>query len=43
LNGPQEVKEHVWFKNYPWDDLLNKKITSPFIPPKADNFDEKYT
>jgi serine/threonine protein kinase len=43
LNGPLEVKEHVWFKNYSWDDLLNRKNPSPFIPPKEDNFDAKYT
>ena len=33
LNGPEEVKNHPWFKNYPWDDLLNKTLESPFIPP----------
>lgn len=43
LNGPQDLKDHLWFKNYPWDDLYNKKIKSPFIPPEADNFDHKYT
>jgi serine/threonine kinase 32 len=43
LNGSQEVKDHVWFKNYKWDDLLNKKIPSPFMPPNEDNFDAKYT
>jgi len=44
LNGPEEVKEHVWFKGIDWDKLYNKKITSPFIPPIAeDNFDAKYT
>lgn len=39
LNGPSEVKEHPWLKNFPWDDLAEKKIQSPFIPPKTDNFD----
>ena len=43
LNGPQEVKEHPWFKNYEWEKLYEKKIPSPFIPPKEDNFDYKYT
>jgi serine/threonine protein kinase len=43
LNGPQEVKDHVWFKGYNWDDLLGRKFKSPFIPPKEDNFDAKYT
>jgi hypothetical protein len=43
LNGPQEVKDHVWFKNYDWDTLYSMKNKSPFIPPKEDNFDAKYT
>lgn len=43
LNGPEEVKNHVWFKDYKWDDLLNRRFKSPFIPPKEDNFDAKYT
>mmetsp|Transcript_93450 Transcript_93450/g.128748 ORF Transcript_93450/g.128748 Transcript_93450/m.128748 type:complete len:121 (+) Transcript_93450:623-985(+) len=43
LNGPQDVKDHLWFKNYPWEDLYNKRLKSPFIPPEADNFDQKYT
>lgn len=42
LNGPEEVKGHPWFKDYPWDDLYDKALKSPFIPPEADNFDAKY-
>lgn len=43
LNGPLEVKEHVWFKNFNWDELYNRKMPSPFLPPDEDNFDDKYT
>lgn len=43
LNGPQEVKDHPWFKDYDWDALMAKSFPSPFIPPKEDNFDAKYT
>lgn len=32
INGPDEVKDHPWLKNFPWDKLLNKEIESPFIP-----------
>lgn len=42
LNGPEEVKNHPWFKDYPFDDLLNGLIPAPFIPPNEDNFDHKY-
>ena len=31
-NGPEEVKGHPWFKNFPWDELLKKELISPFIP-----------
>jgi hypothetical protein len=37
------VKDHVWFKGFNWDDLLARKIPSPFMPPNEDNFDAKYT
>lgn len=42
LNGPEEVKDHPWFKDYPFDDLLNYGIESPFVPPNEENFDHKY-
>ena len=32
LTGIKELKTHVWFQNYPWKDLYNKKIESPFSP-----------
>ena len=31
-NGPQEVKSHAWFKNFPWDKLLSMELTAGFIP-----------
>ena len=31
-HGIIEIKEHVWFKNFPWIQLLKKNIASPFIP-----------
>lgn len=40
-NGAHEVKNHPWLKDFPWDDLMNKRIKAPFIPPKEDNFDQK--
>lgn len=33
MNGPNEVKNHPWIKNYPWDDLKKSRVKSPFIPP----------
>ena len=40
--GIFELKEHPWFKYYPWDDLVNKTLPSPFVPEKKDNFDKRY-
>jgi serum/glucocorticoid-regulated kinase 2 len=41
-HGITEVKNHIWFKNYNWNDLYNKKLIAPFIPSNEDNFDYKY-
>jgi hypothetical protein len=41
LNGPSEVKNHPWLKDFPWQDLWDRKIKAPFIPPREDNFDQK--
>ena len=41
VNGPSEVKNHPWYKEFPWQDLWDKKIKAPYIPPKEDNFDQK--
>jgi len=32
LNGPHEVKNHPWFKDFPWQKLHDKGLQSPFIP-----------
>lgn len=41
-NGINEIKEHPWLKYYPWKDLYQKRLESPFIPKSNDNFDKKY-
>ena len=33
LNGPQDVKSHIWFKGFDWEKLNKRQIPSPFIPP----------
>jgi len=32
IGGNKEVKEHPWFKDFPWRDLQDRKLVSPFIP-----------
>jgi len=32
VNGPEEVKNHPWLKDFPWTKLLNKDIEPLFIP-----------
>ena len=42
LRSTKEVKEHSWFKGFPWEDVYHKKIVAPFIPLQKDNFDKNY-
>ena len=40
LNGPEEVKEHPWFKGFEWEELESKRMPTPFKPNMTeDNFD----
>jgi serine/threonine protein kinase len=32
VNGPEEVKDHPWLKDFPWNKLLNKEIEPAFVP-----------
>jgi len=32
LNGPNEVKSHIWLKDVDWQALVDKKIDAPFKP-----------
>lgn len=42
LNGPNEIKSHVWFKEFEWVNLLARKLPSPFVPnSKKANFNKK--
>ena len=40
-NGAAEVKSHPWLRDFPWQDLYDKRLRAPFIPPLEDNFDQK--
>jgi len=33
LNGPNEVKNHPWLRNFPWEDLKRQRIRPSFVPP----------
>lgn len=32
LNGPNEVKAHIWLKDIDWQALVEKKVQAPFKP-----------
>ena len=34
LNGPAEVKSHVWFKGVDWQAIIEKRETAPYKPGK---------
>ena len=40
--GINEIKNHAWFKDINWNELLLKKLKSPYIPKDGDNFDKKF-
>ena len=31
-HGIIEIKDHPWFKGFPWIQMLKKNIASPFVP-----------
>lgn len=31
-NGPSELKNHPWFKDFPWEKLEKKELKPPFKP-----------
>lgn len=33
--GPQSIKDHPWFKDINWIDLLAQKVEAPFLPPNV--------
>jgi hypothetical protein len=33
--GPQSLKEHIWFSDINWEDILSQKVTAPFTPPNV--------
>ena len=41
INGAAEVKNHPWLRDFPWQDLYDKRVRAPFVPPMEDNFDQK--
>ncbi|MCQ2820273.1 MAG: hypothetical protein MJ252_23655 [archaeon] len=42
FRGVDEIREHSWFYDFPWDDLYRKEYKSPFIPDSKDNYDKRY-
>ena len=50
VNGPSEVQAHPWLKDFPWQQLMEKKLKAPFVPnvdfaltvqATQDNFDSR--
>lgn len=40
LNGPDEVKSHIWLKDTDWAAVVAKTLPAPFVPSAdGDNFD----
>ena len=41
MNAIRKQLKFEMLRDFPWQDLWDKKIKAPFIPPKEDNFDQK--
>ena len=39
-NGPLEVKNHSWLRDFNWKRLFEKTLEPPYCPQSANNFDE---
>lgn len=42
ISGIRDLKNHRWFKDFNWTDLMNKTMPSPFAPKHSGNYDKKY-
>lgn len=42
VNGLQDLKNHIFFKDIDWNLLINKKIKPPFIPRLNSHDDTRY-
>jgi len=31
-NGPEDVKSHIWFENYDWEDVAACRLPVPHVP-----------
>lgn len=38
FNGIHEVKDHKWFEDINWDNLMNMKVKAPFVPEKGKTY-----
>ncbi len=36
--GAYQLKNHSWFKDIVWEDILSQKISAPFRPPNVHKF-----
>ena len=39
--GFHEVKNHSWLRSFPWMELMEQRLKSPFVPVRTDNFDQR--
>lgn len=38
--GAEEVKQHPWLVDFPWEKLNKKKLKAPYIPQPEGNYDQ---
>ena len=40
-NGPSELKQHAWLRDFDWKRLFTKTLNSPYKPPAVENSELK--
>jgi len=40
-NGPHEVKNHAWLRNFQWKKLLEETLEAPFCPSEAERAEDR--
>ena len=41
-NGPNDVKNHIWFRGVDWQMVTDKKIQPPWVPELTSSTDFQY-
>ena len=41
FNGPDQLRKHAWFRDFPWGKLMAKALPAPYKPAASDNYNPR--